>query len=117
MIETFFIYALGVSAGVFLLYFLGVALAPYAPSEIKNEHFECGLPASSSTPKKANFGFFVYAIMFIVADMSALFVALFVYGVEKHSAIMASAFVLILAIAISLSMRELQKQEEEKKQC
>ena len=107
MIETFLFYVLGVSIGVFLLYFLGVALAPYVPNKIKNEHFECGLPASAATPKKANFGFFVYAIMFVVADMSALFVALFVYGTDKHSSLMASAFVLMLAFAITLSMREL----------
>ena len=115
MMEIFFIYALGVSGAIFLLYFLGVALAPYMPSKIKNEHFECGLPASASTPKKANFGFFIYAIMFIVADMSALFVALFVYNTEQHSSIMASIFVLILALAIVLSMRELEKQEKEGK--
>jgi len=115
MIETFFTYAVGVSGAVFLLYFLGIALAPYAPSAIKNEHFECGLPASASTPKKANFGFFIYAIMFIVADMTALFVALFVYGLDKHASMMASAFVLIMALAISLSMRELQLQEKEEK--
>ena len=113
MIETFLIYALGVSAGVFLLYFFGVAVAPYAPSKIKNEHFECGLPASASTPKKANFGFFIYAIMFIVADMSALFV----YGVDKHSSIMAAIFVLIMAVAIAFSMRELEKQEKEESRC
>ena len=117
MIETFLLYGLGVSASVFLLYFLGVALAPYAPSAIKNEHFECGLPASASTPKKANFGFFIYAIMFIVADMTGLFVALFVYSTDKHSSIMASVFVLIMAIAITLSMRELERQEKEKIKC
>ena len=113
MIETFFTYALGVSGAVFLIYFLGVALAPYAPSSIKNEHFECGLPASASTPKKANFGFFVYAIMFIVADMTALFVALFVFGLDRYSSMMAAIFVLVMAIAISLAMRELQLQESE----
>ena len=115
MIETFFIYGLGVSAAVFLLYFLGVALAPYAPSAIKNEHFECGLPASASTPKKANFGFFVYAIMFIVADMTALFVALFVFGLDRKASMVASIFVLVMAIAISLAMRELELQEKEGK--
>ena len=110
MIETFFIYAAEVSAAVFLLYFLGVALAPYAPSSIKNEHFECGLPASAATPKKANFGFFVYAIMFIVADMTVLFVTLFVYGKDPHALTMASLFVLIMAFAIFFSMRELHEQ-------
>ena len=112
MIELFFIYALGVIVGIFLLYFLGIALAPYAPNSIKNEHFECGLPASASTPKKANFGFFVYAIMFIVADMSTLFVSLFVFGLDKHSSMMASLFVLIMASAIFLAMKELQKEEK-----
>ena len=112
MIELFLMYGLGVFAAVFLLYFLGVALAPYAPSSIKNEHFECGLPASASTPKKANFGFFVYAIMFIVADMSALFVSLFVYEADKHASMMASIFVLIMALAIFLAMRELQGEEK-----
>jgi len=111
MLTTFLLYALSVSVGVFLLYFLGIALAPYAPSAIKNEHFECGLPASASTPKKANFGFFIYAIMFIVADMTGLFVSLFVFGADKHATMMASLFVLIMAAAISLAMRELQQGE------
>lgn len=109
MIETFFLYTLLVSAAVFLLYFLGVAIAPYAPSKIKNEHFECGLPASAATPKKANFGFFVYAIMFIVADMTGLFFSLFVFGFDKHASIMASLFAIIMAFAIMMAMREMQK--------
>ena len=115
MIEIFFTYALGVSGAVFLVYFLGIALAPYAPNTIKNEHFECGLPASASTPKKANFGFFVYAIMFIVADMKALFVTLFVYGKNQHALIMISLFVLIMAFAIFFSIRELELQKKEDK--
>jgi len=65
MIETFLIYAIVVTLLVFLLYLLGVSLAPSKPNKIKNEHFECGLPASAATPKKANFGFFIYAVMFI----------------------------------------------------
>lgn len=112
MIETFLIYSLGVIFSVFGLYFLGVSLAPYMPSKIKNEHFECGLPASASTPKKANFGFFVYAILFIVADMTTLFIALEVYGSDKHSSVIASIFVLILALSLFLGMRELEKEKK-----
>jgi len=104
--ETFLIYAASVTLGVFLIYFLGVALAPYSPSSVKNDHFECGLPTSSSVPKKANFGFFVYAIMFIVADMTGLFFTLFVYSDSKHSSLMASFFALIMAVAITVAMKE-----------
>jgi NADH-quinone oxidoreductase subunit A len=109
--ETFIVYTIAVSISVFLLYLLGISLAPYKPSDIKNEHFECGLPASSTTPKKANFGFFVYAIMFIVADMTGLFFTLFVYGTDKHSSIVASLFAIIIALAITLAMREHQRIE------
>jgi len=104
--ETFLIYAASVTLGVFLIYFLGVALAPYAPSAVKDDHFECGLPAASSVPKKANFGFFVYAIMFIVADMTGLFFTLFVYSESRHSSMMASLFAVILAVAITVAMKE-----------
>ena len=104
--ETFLIYTAGVTLAVFLLYFVGIALAPYDPSPVKNDHFECGLPASSAVPKKANFGFFVYAIMFIVADMTGLFFTLFVYADSKHSAMIAAIFALIMAIAITVAMKE-----------
>lgn len=109
--ETFLVYAVGISLAVFLLYFLGVALAPYVPNSIKNDHFECGLPASSAVPKKANFGFFVYAIMFVVADMTGLFFTLFVYAEEKHSTLIASLFAFIMAIAIIIAMKEHQHAE------
>ena len=81
-------------------------MAPYAPDSIKNSHFECGLPASSSTPKKANFGFFMFAIMFIVADMTGLFFSLFVYAHDIHSQTIASIFALIMAIALIIAMKE-----------
>jgi len=113
LIEIFSIYALGMSVAIFLLYFFGVSVAPYMPNKIKNEHFECGLPASASTPKKANFGFFIYAIMFIVADMTALFFSLFVFGLDKHSSMMASLFALVIALAIFLANEELKKGENE----
>ncbi len=103
---TFFIYAVSLLFAIFLLYFLGVALAPYLPSRVKNDHFECGLPASSDVPKKANFGFFIYAIMFIVADMTGLFFTLFVYGESSHSSMIAATFALIMAMAIAIATHE-----------
>ena len=109
--ETFLIYAAGVVLAVFLVYFLGIALAPYSPDSVKDDHFECGLPVSSSVPKKANFGFFVYAIMFVVADMTGLFFTLFVYSENRHASLMATFFALILAAAIIIAMKEHQYAE------
>ena len=104
--ETFLIYTVGVSLAVFLLYFLGISIAPYAPNSVKTDHFECGLPTSSSVPKKANFSFFVYAIMFIVADMTGLFFTLFVYADSKHASLIAALFAVIMAVAITIAMKE-----------
>ncbi|KIM06989.1 MAG: NADH:ubiquinone oxidoreductase subunit A [Sulfurovum sp. FS08-3] len=104
--ENFILYALGLLGGIFTLYLIGILAAPYAPDSIKNDHFECGLPPSSATPKKANFGFFVFAIMFVVADMSGLFVTLFVYSTSVHTQVVAAAFAVILAMAIAIAMKE-----------
>jgi len=115
MLETFLVYLLSISIAVFLLYLFGISLAPYQPSEVKNEHFECGLPASSSTPKKANFSFFIYAIMFIVADMSGLFFTLLIYTKDTHSSMMGTLFALVMSISIYLASKELKKGERDVK--
>jgi NADH-quinone oxidoreductase subunit A len=104
--ETFFIYSLSLAIAVFLLYFLGVAVAPYKPDAIKNDSFECGMPSGCDVPKKANFGFFMYAIMFIVADMTGLFFTLFVYSSTPHTSVVAALFGVIMAVAVILAMKE-----------
>ena len=112
--EQFLVYAVGVTLAVFLLYFVGVALAPYDPGSVKNDHFECGLPAGSDQPRRANYGFFVYAIMFVVADMTGLFFTLFVFGAEGRTAVLAAAFALLMAVAVALASRELLRRERER---
>ena len=111
-IETFFLYTLGIVVGVFLIYLFGVLMAPYAPSEIKNTHFECGLPPSSSNPKKANFGFFMFAIMFIVADMTGLFLTLFVFTDNPQAQLKGAVFALIVSCVIAIAMKEYNRVED-----
>ncbi len=110
--DIFFSYAVGIVLSVFALYFFGVAVAPYVPDNIKNDYFECGLPVSSHMPKKANFDFFIYAVMFIVVDMTALFLTLFVYAVSPHAKITASLFAVVMALAVFIAMRELHLNKE-----
>jgi len=110
--EQFLVYAVGLSLAVFLLYFVGVAIAPHDPSSVKNDHFECGLPASSEQPRRANYSYFVYAIMFIVADMTGLFFALFVFDLDRRASLVAALFAVAVAIAVTLAMREIQKDRE-----
>ncbi len=91
---------------VFLLYLFGILLAPYAPGGVKDDHFECGLPAGASNPKKANFSFFMFAIMFVIADMTGLFLTLFVYAGHAKAQMTAAIFAVVMAVAITIAMKE-----------
>ncbi|MEO1958108.1 MAG: NADH-quinone oxidoreductase subunit A [Nautiliaceae bacterium] len=110
--ETILIFASGILGGVLLLYFLGIAVAPYNPGEIKNDHFECGLPPSSEVPMKANFGYFIFAIAFIVFDMAGLFFSLFVFADNKEALHWAMVFGFLLFTAITVSMKEYRNSKE-----
>jgi len=103
---TILIFGAGVLAGVVLLYLIGVSVAPLNPSEIKNDHFECGLPPSSEVPMKANFGYFIFAIAFIVFDMAGLFFSLFVFSDSNQALNWAMVFGILLFAAITISMKE-----------
>jgi NADH-quinone oxidoreductase subunit A len=104
--ETILIYALGIFAGVFILYLLGIMVAPFAPNDVKNDHFECGLPPSSEVPLKANFGYFIFAIAFIIFDMAGLFFSLFVFDNTEYSLKIAMVFGTLLFAAVTISMKE-----------
>jgi NADH-quinone oxidoreductase subunit A len=103
---TILFFASGMLLGVILLYLLGIAVAPLNPSEIKNDHFECGLPPSSEVPMKANFGYFIFAIAFIVFDMAGLFFSLFVFADSTEALTWAMVFGILLFAAITISMKE-----------
>jgi len=103
---TIMFFAAGMLLGVILLYLIGIAVAPLNPTEIKNDHFECGLPPSSEVPMKANFGYFIFAIAFIVFDMAGLFFSLFVFADSTDALNWAMVFGILLFAAITISMKE-----------
>jgi len=98
--------AAGLIGGIFLLYLLGIIVAPFNPGEVKNDHFECGLPPSSEMPTKANFNYFIFAIAFIVFDMAGLFFSLFVFANNPKALNWAMVFGVLLFAAITISMKE-----------
>ncbi len=48
----------------------------------------------------------MFAIMFIIADMTGLFFSLFVYANDFHAQTIAALFALIMAAVIVIAMRE-----------
>jgi len=103
--DIIFLYALGIFSAIFALYLLGISVAPFKPNSVKVDHFECGLPPSSSTPQKANFGFFTFAIFFIIVDMAGLFISLMIFTDSNHALNQAMIFSSILAVAVSVAMK------------
>lgn len=108
--ETVFLYALGTFVGLVGIFLAGTVLSPLRPNRVKNDHFECGLPASSSQPQKASFGYFIFAIMFIVIDMAGLFFSLFVFSTDNHALTIAAIFAGILFVALTVAMKEYRKE-------
>lgn len=104
--DIILIFSAGILGGVILLYLLGIAVAPFNPTNIKNDHFECGLPPSSEVPMKANFNYFIFAIAFIVFDMAGLFFSLFVFADNQKALNWAMFFGILLFAAITVSMKE-----------
>ena len=104
--DIILIFTAGILGGVVLLYLLGIAVAPFSPGDVKNDHFECGLPPSSEVPMKTNFTYFIFAIAFIVFDMAGLFFSLFVFSDNQKALNWAIVFGILLFAAISVSMKE-----------
>jgi NADH-quinone oxidoreductase subunit A len=102
--DVVLLYALGAFVSILAIYLLGVVVSPLRPNKIKNDHFECGLPSSSSMPQKANFGYFVFAILFIIVDMAGLFFSLFVFSDDRHALTIIAWFAIILFVALTVAM-------------
>lgn len=60
---------------VFLVALLFVAklLRPSAPSQVKQEIYECGIPVSSSARGRHPVRFYLIAILFVVFDVETIF--------------------------------------------
>lgn len=48
----------------------------------------------------------MFAIMFVIADMTGLFFTLFVYADDLHAQTIAIVFALIMALAVTVAMKE-----------
>lgn len=64
-----------VLAGAFLIALLFVAklLRPSLPSKVKQEVYECGIPAASSSRGRYSVRFYIIAILFVVFDVETIF--------------------------------------------
>ena len=64
-----------VMAGLFLvaLLFFAKLLRPAVPSKVKQEVYECGIPAESSSRGRYSVRFYIIAILFVIFDVETIF--------------------------------------------
>jgi len=76
-----FIVFVGVIAALGLaLWAMSVAIAPRNPHPVKEDTYECGLPAPEPIIASVNFQYYFYAIIFIAMDIAGVFFVLYSIG-------------------------------------
>ena len=55
------------------LLFVAKLLRPSMPSKVKQEVYECGIPAESSARGRYSIRFYIIAILFVVFDVETIF--------------------------------------------
>ena len=65
--------AIGLMAGVGLIFLGGYLLAPHKPNAAKNSPFECGFEAFEDSRMKFDVRYYLVAILFIIFDLEIAF--------------------------------------------
>ena len=60
-------------AGVLAMFLVSYLVAPKRPSEIKNTPYECGMPTSPHRWSQIQIRYYVFAILFLIFDVEAVF--------------------------------------------
>ncbi len=81
--------------GMFLTSFM---MAPKRPSAIKETPYECGIPASSHDWSQIHIRYYIFAILFLVFDVEAVF--LFPWAIVFLKPIPAVFYEMLIFIAI-----------------
>jgi NADH-quinone oxidoreductase subunit A len=76
-----------------------ILVAPPRPGEIKNATYECGLETKGDAWGKFHSGYYIYAIIFLVFDVEAVFLLPFAVAFGKLSV---GAFVAMMVFLLLL---------------
>jgi len=76
MLLAFIIFIVGLILTVVLFWLIALLYAPRGESVAKDLPYECALPPEGPLPKKTNFRYYFFGILFLTMDMVGMFVAL-----------------------------------------
>ena len=80
MLYSFITYVVVMATAIITLWVTSVAVAPRKPNTVKDDTYECGLPAPEPIVSSVNFQYYFYAIIFIAMDIAAVFFVLYAVG-------------------------------------
>ncbi len=87
-------------AAVIAMFAISFFLAPKRPSAIKDTPYECGMPAAPYNWTQINIRYYVFAILFLIFDVEAVF--LFPWAVIYVKSIPVVFYEMLMFIAILL---------------
>ncbi|ADU97459.1 NADH-ubiquinone/plastoquinone oxidoreductase chain 3 [Thermovibrio ammonificans HB-1] len=80
MLYNFVVFVVVMFLAGLSLWLLSVAVAPRDPHPVKEDTYECGLPAPEPIIASVNFQYYFYAIIFIAMDIAGVFFVLYSIG-------------------------------------
>ncbi|WP_456435860.1 NADH-quinone oxidoreductase subunit A [Thermovibrio ammonificans] len=80
MLYNFIVFVVVMFLAGLSLWLLSVAVAPRDPHPVKEDTYECGLPAPEPIIASVNFQYYFYAIIFIAMDIAGVFFVLYSIG-------------------------------------
>ncbi len=80
MLYDFSVFVLVMGLAAILLWLISISIAPRNPHPVKEDTYECGLPAPEPIISSVNFQYYFYAIVFIAMDIAGVFFVLYSIG-------------------------------------
>jgi len=80
VLYNFIVFIIVMALAGLSLWLLSVAISPRSPHPVKEDTYECGLPAPEPIISSVNFQYYFYAIIFIAMDIAGVFFGLYAIG-------------------------------------
>jgi NADH-quinone oxidoreductase subunit A len=85
---------------VLVTFFISRLIRPHRPYQVKNETYECGIPAVGSSWVQFNNRFYIFGLIFVIFDVEAVF--LFPWAVAYKSLGFFALVEMVIFIAVLL---------------
>jgi NADH-quinone oxidoreductase subunit A len=105
MLYSFLVFVTVMVLAGLALWLMAIAVAPKNPHPVKEDTYECGLPAPEPIVSSVNFQYYFYAIIFIAMDIAGVLFVLYAIGEgNPQFGWVFILFVLLLMIPLSYVM-------------